>query len=405
MNSTNYGNVQPRAGLAYAFRQGKGVVRAGLGLFTGPFDYSDILVSWQGAAAFTYMNQPLLPQFSDPSNRLVGLGSSGIVGVNGPIQSSQAFFAFAHTGVYPRPDSLLQFPLGYAQRRFPNAYAEQASLEIENEVAKGLFVSVGYQFVHGLRLPLYLSINGVPSGTLATGVQAFTPADAKVGFTLMASPSGFSMYHAGILSVRKPFARHFSVLGNYTFSKSIDLATDVQLTDSPVDYLRPQLDRALGDNDVRHRFVLTMLAESPDTRIAALRNFTFSMLNTLQSPRHYTILAGFDVNGDGYPFSDRVGNIGRNTYRGDPSYTTDVRLQRVFGLGERFKLQASAEVFNAFNRPNVSGIDTVYGAPAFLGPIPQKFKDGVSSSANPAFGSPNFAAPARKIQVALRLNF
>jgi len=48
MNPTNYGNVQPRIGMAYAFRGGKGVVRAGFGLFTGPFDYSDIMVGWQG---------------------------------------------------------------------------------------------------------------------------------------------------------------------------------------------------------------------------------------------------------------------------------------------------------------------------------------------------------------------
>jgi hypothetical protein len=405
MHPTNYGNVQPRAGVAYSFRQGKGVVRAGFGLFTGPFDYSDIMVSWQGASGFTYMNQPILPQFSDPGNSLVGLGPSGIVGVDGPFLASQAFSTFTHTGVYPSPSTLLQFPLGYAQRKFPNAYAEQASLEIENEVAQDLFVSVGYQFLHGLKLPLYLSINGVPSGTLPTGVQAFTPADPNFGFALMASPTGYSIYHAGTLSVRKPFAHHYSILGNYTFSKSIDLATDVQLTDTPMDYLHPQLDRAAGDNDVRQRFVLTLMAESPAAWTRALRNFKFSMLNTLQSPRYYTILAGFDVNGDGFPFADRVGDIGRNTYRGDASYTTDVRLQREFSFGERLKTEASVEVFNLFNRPNVNAIDTVYGAASFAGPIPQRFEDGISSPANPTFGSPSFVAPARQIQLALRLNF
>src|SRR5580658_7590915 len=84
LSPTNYGNVQPRIGLAYSFRGGKGVVRAGFGLFTGPFDYSDIMVSWQGASAFTAMTQPLLPAFADPTNALVGLGQSGIVGVDGP---------------------------------------------------------------------------------------------------------------------------------------------------------------------------------------------------------------------------------------------------------------------------------------------------------------------------------
>ncbi len=405
MHPTNYGNVQPRVGLAYSFRQGKGVVRAGFGLFTGPFDYSDIMVSWQGASAFTNMNQPILREFADPANQLVGLGPSGIVGVTGPVLASQAFSNFTHNGIYPDPSTLLQFPLGYVKRKFPNPYAEETSLEVENEVAKNLFVSVGYQFVHGLKLPVYLSVNGVPNGTLPTGVQSFAPADPTFGFALEATPIAYSVYHAGTLSVRKPFAQHYSILANYTYSKSIDISTDIQLTDTPMDYLHPNRDRGLGDNDARHRLVLTLLGESSNTWNPVLRNFKVSMLNTLQSPRYYTVLAGFDVNGDQYPFSDRVGNIGRNTYRGDPSYTTDVRVQRVFRLTERLKAEVSAEVFNLFNRQNVNAIDTVYGAPAFLGPIPQKFGDGVSSPANPTFGTPSFVALARQIQFAMRLNF
>lgn len=214
-------------------------------------------------------------------------------------------------------------------------------------MAKNLFVSVGYQFVHGLKMPVYLSVNGVPNGTLPTDVQSFAPADPNFGFTLEATPSAYSIYHAGTLSVRKLFAQHYSVLANYTYSKAIDIATDIQLTDTPMDYLHPNLDRAVGDNDVRHRLVLTLMAESSNNWTLVLRNFKVSMLNTLQSPRYYTVLAGFDVNGDQYPFSDRVGDIGRNTYRGDPSYTTDVRLRRVFSLGERLKAEACAEVFGS----------------------------------------------------------
>jgi hypothetical protein len=264
---------------------------------------------------------------------------------------------------------------------------------------------VGYQFVHGLNLPVYYSINGVPNGTAPDGVQLFTPADPNFGFALEVTPTGYSTYNGGTLSVRKAFARHYSILANYTYSKSIDIATDVQLTDTPMDYLDPRLDRGPSDNDVRHRFVLALMGESPKSWNRALRNFKVSMLNTLQSPRYYTIFAGFDVNGDGFPFSDRVGNIGRNTYRGDSSYDTDIRLQRVFSITERLKAEASAEIFNLLNRPNVNGIDTVYGAADFLGPIPRKFGDGVSSPANPTFGTPNYVAPARQAQLAVRLNF
>jgi hypothetical protein len=132
---------------------------------------------------------------------------------------------------------------------------------------------------------------------------------------------------------------------------------------------------------------------------------TKNLSNTLQSPRYFTILAGFDVNGDGDPFSDRVGNIGRNTYRGAPSYTTDIRAQRTFSFTERFKGEASLEVFNLFNRQNVEDIDTAYGAAVFAGPVPQAFGDGISSPTNPTFGSPKFVAPARQIQLSLRVIF
>jgi len=405
LSPTNYGNVQPRVGLAYSFRGGKGVVRAGFGLFTGPFDYSDLMVTWQGASPFTAMNQPLIPEFSNPSNDLVGFGASGIVGTSGPFLAGQAFNTFAHTGTYPAPTELQQFPLGFSKLKFPNAYAEQASLEIENEIAKDTFLSVGYQYIHGLDLPIYYSINGLPSGTLPDGVQSFTPADPNFGFTLYATPSAYSEYNAGTVSLRKNFANYYSVLANYTFSKSIDIGTDVQLQDTPMDYLNPKLDRALSDNDVRHRFVLTALAGTPSRWPLLLRNFKASILTTLQSPVYYSILAGFDVNGDQFPFNDRVGAIGRNTYRGDPSYTTDVRLQRLFHFTERFKGEASVEIFNLFNRVNVNAIDTVYGAADFAGPIPRSYGDGVTSPDNPTFGSPTYVAPARQVQLSLRLIF
>jgi hypothetical protein len=92
-----------------------------------------------------------------------------------------------------------------------------------------------------------------------------------------------------------------------------------------------------------------------------------SMLNTLHSPRYYTIFAAFDGNGEGFPFPDRAGDIGRNTYRGDSSYATDMRLQGVFNLGESVKAEASVEAFNLLNRPNINGIDTIYGPPLSRG--------------------------------------
>ena len=404
MNTTKFGNVQPRVGLAYALHGGKQVIRAGFGMFRGPWDYSDLMVGWQGASAFTSMNNPLVPDFNI-ANGVVGLGPSGVVGVSGPVTASQAFRNFASTGTYPAPAELQQFPLGYVQRNFPNDLAEQTSLEMESELGRGWMFTAEYQFLHAMDLPVYYSVNGLPDGTLPDGRQSFAPADPRFGFALIATPTGFSIYNAGIISIRRSFAQHYSVLANYTYSKSIDIATDVQLTDTPQDYLDPAADRAVGDNDIRHRTTISFLADSPSNWPRLLRNFRFSTLNTLQSPRYYSILAGFNVLGDGFPFSDRVGYIGRNSYRGANSYDSDLRLQRVFHPFERLSTEASIESFNLFNHRNVQSIDQVHGAPDFLGPVPHQFGDGITSPANPTFATPNFTGPARQLQASMRLNF
>src|SRR5256885_6478777 len=49
------------------------------------------------------------------------------------------------------------------------------------------------------------------------------------GFVLYVKPIGFSLYDAGTLSLRKAFSHHFNFLANYTYSKSIDIATTVNL--------------------------------------------------------------------------------------------------------------------------------------------------------------------------------
>ena len=405
MNPTNLGNVQPRVGVAYGYRNGKGVVRANFGLYTGSLEYSSLINGWHGASPFTHMNQPLLPEFADPENTLTGFGPAGMVGTAGPVVAGAAFSNFTHNGIYPSPSILKQFPLGFVKRNYPSNYSEHASLEIENELGSKWFLTVGYHYLHAIHLESSASINAVPNGFLSDGRQKFAPADPKFGFALIAEASGWSIYNAGSVGLRKEFGQNFSVLANYVYGKSIDIATENQLQDEPQDYLAPQLDRAVGDNDVRHRLVLTLMGESPKAWVAPLRNVSFSLLNTLQSPQYYSILAGSDINGDGFPFNDRVGSIGRNSYRGASYYDTDLRLQKRLNFNERFQLKLSAEALNLLNRVNVQDVDQVYGAGEFAGPIPKAFEDGVSSPNNPNFGTPTYAGAARQFQFSAKLSF
>ena len=406
---TKYDNFQPRAAFAYAFNGGKGVLRGGFGLFTGPFIYSDILVSWVGASEFSYMTQPFLPEFADPSKNLIGFGPSGAVG-DAPISLRADFTNFVTTGAYPPPTQLAQVPLGYAKKDFPQPLSEQASVELEHQLGKDFYLSAGYQWLHASRLPVYSSINGIPQTGCDPFVtsgckQFFVPFNQPFGFVLYVKPIGFSLYNAGTASLRKAFSHHLNFLANYTYSKSIDISTTINLPNTPENYLHPEFDRAVGDNDVRHRFTLAFLTESPKEWPIVVRDFKFSLLTGLQSARWFSINAGFDTNGDLFPFSDRVGVSSRNSYKGDPYYDTDLRLQRVIPISDRVHSELSFEVFNVFNRVNVEDVDHVYGLPDFAGAVPKQFGDHITSPGNPTFGSPKFVSPARQIQLSLRLTF
>jgi len=170
--------------------------------------------------------------------------------------------------------------LGFVERKYPSNYSEHGGLEIENELGNKWILTLGFHYLHAIHLENSESINGVPDGVLSDGRQKFAPADPNFGFALIAEASGWSIYNAGSVGLRKEFGESFSVLANYVYGKSIDIATENQLQDEPQDYLEPRLDRAVGDNDVRHRLVLTLMGESRKhgLHLCAISRFRFSTL-------------------------------------------------------------------------------------------------------------------------------
>src|SRR5579872_4729466 len=124
----------------------------------------------------------------------------------------------------------------------------------------------------------------------------------------------------------------------------------------------------------------------------------------MQSARPFTLFVGFDANNDGNPVTDRVGNSPRNSYRGDMLQTVDMRLSRAIHLGEHRQLNLSVDAFNLFNRPNVDEVFSVYGAPDFVGPVPQHFGDGISGPSGQV-GAPRTAFNPRQLQFAAKFMF
>jgi hypothetical protein len=92
------------------------------------------------------------------------------------------------------------------------------------------------------------------------------------------------------------------------------------------------------------------------------------------------------------------GDVGRNALRGPGATNVDVALSRIFGITERFRLEARAEAFNIVNHPNfVGGISPAGTVASFA-----TMNTNLSSS---AFGQVQSAFDPRILEFALKVYF
>jgi hypothetical protein len=63
------------------------------------------------------------------------------------------------------------------------------------------------------------------------------------------------------------------------------------------------------------------------------------------------------------------------------------------------------DAFNILNRANFDEVYSVYGAPDFVGPVPLHFGDGITSPADPYFGTPRTALNPRQLQFSAKFTF
>jgi hypothetical protein len=275
----------------------------------------------------------------------------------------------------------------------------QGSAELSIALRKDLALSANYLFVGGRHLPgLGGNLNALRSAGLRAGGKPLFAGRVDPSQLLVAPiiKSGLSSYHGGTLTLSKRFSRDFSFDTNYTFSKTIDnngQGWGGDIADIWEDPTNRGLERALSNQHVAHRFVFSLLAESPKDWNMLLRDFTFSSIVRLQSPRYFTIYVGSDLNGDGNPLNDRPGLLGRNTLKGDNLRQVDFRLSRKFKLSERFQLEPSIDFLNAFNTVNVRDLTNVFGS------------DVLTNTPAEGFQSPKSVSPARQIQYAVRISF
>jgi hypothetical protein len=409
---TYYKNFQPRAGIAYSLLGDRLVLRAGAGKYQGQaysVPYLIAMVAGQDSAF------GLVRANEDYS---VSTGTLHSPFYSNPAVATATLLQFLKTGVYPVLNNAnfspaQQFISTIKRFNHGGPFSYQWNAQVDFQINKSTTLSASYLGLRGLFLPSAIGGNVAPTNlTLANGKADYAIAPGStVARTLnpLVSPLSFfydasaqSSYQAGTLTLAKRFSRYYSFTVNYTWAHTIDSGGDPSLNGTPEDAYRRYSEKANSKQDVPQRFVAMLAAEAPD--LGWLRNFRVALVESAQAASFYTVFAGTDVNHDGNANTDRVGTLGRNTYRGDALENLDVRITRLFRLREKLTAEFIAEAFNIANTLNVTDVNTVYGGANFIGTVPRSFGDGAPSPL-PSFGSIRATNPPRQLQLALRLKF
>ena len=337
------------------------------------------------------------------------------------VVEGQSAHALYHAGVhYTQPLSGVEPSISGVQPDLANSYSEVANLSVEHSLAQNLSVGATYSFVRGVKLtrtvnanllpPVILTAANAPSLGVATptpqqlGRLVFGPDRVTTQFDRInqLASTASSTYHGLTLTLNRRMAEEFELLASYSFSKTIDDASD--FNEQPPNPYQLQAERALSLNDQRHRFVMSALWDVPigdaddpghtepssNPFVRAFSNIEVAPILSIGSGQPANPLTGTDSSlSHVYPFTSRPLGLARNSLRRPTNITLDLRVLKTIGIW-RGKLDIVAESFNLLNHTNVTQLNTAFGS-------------GISPVSS--FSTPTETAVPRQIQFSLDYEF
>ena len=404
-----YGTVAPRVGFAWdAFGNGKTSLRGGYG------------ISYErnfGNVTYNVIQNPPNYAVLQVSNTTLTNSNAGPLGGTGAAR--------------PLPPSSLR----NIDQNIRTAQTSFWSGAVDQQLASNTVVSFQYIGARGVHLYDIKNYNELGVGNIQLG-DPFTPAgttgfhysrpNQQYGSINNRGSNGDSYYEAVNIQFQATNFHHtgISLVSNYTFGKSID---DVSSTFSEsnsasngvgnLGYLNPYnpgLDRGLSDFDVRNRFVLAPIWDTPwfknqhNLKAEALGGYNIASIYTVRSGTPFSfsdssnsLNAGFgqgivryaSAGGAQTPLSARraqsanylgapnnfvldtlpqalnfsnpayggISDFGpypanmthRNSFSGPGAWNVDLAVSKSFSIREGLNLEARAEGFNILNHANL----------------------------------------------------
>jgi hypothetical protein len=431
----------PRVSFAWSPRSDpKTVVRGGYGIFysqiyaqipavlktlgniNGNRQIANTLITINGIPGNAAVNSATIYQTLLAEGKIgCGVPPVGQNACIGPGDLKQFGLSVANSG--PIPPGTVLFS---AQPNYRPPQSQQASFSIERQIGRNTSISASYIYVHTTHLPLSVDTNLLAGAPIVTGTGADGLPTNGLPFQNWGAPQcvanpglcfadptrtilqnneyesvANAVYNGGILEVNKGFSDHFTLIGNYTYSKAIDQSTDFNSDYAAFDELDLRAERANSDFDQRQKVVVAAVLESPWEQSRILGGLELAPIVSYNSGHPFNLLAGADINGDGHFTNDRPPSASRNTGLG-PNYANfEMRLSRKFKLYERYNLKFTAEGFNIANRTNYASVNNIVGSD-FAPPFTVHGTARLSPSQPLGFTAAN---PKREIQLGVRLAF
>jgi len=381
---TQYKNFAPRVGVSWS-PDTKLVVRAGYGIFYN----QDI-----GNAVFD-MSRNIAGRVTQTSGQ-----NGGTVGVPNLFYSNAVPGGSGATAQIPPPYSYVD------ALSHKTSYTMQYLLNVQRQFGNNWVIEAGYLGTLSHHLYGFQDANqAIPFGYLGNG--AVTPVSTRLpylnyGVIQLVHDGGNANYNSLSLKATRRFSQGLSVIGSYTYARSIDDTSGIRV--QGFDTLFPQnsdciqCERGLSSFDVRHRMVTSVLYDLPvgkGKRVGIsnpvlntiVGGWQTGFILTMQTGVPGTLSiggvdnaatsdGGYDrpiaVPGQSMYAANRVpsrwlnpsafveaapgffGNVGRNTIEGPGIVNLDSEIHKVFRMPykEGHILQFRIEAFNTINHPN-----------------------------------------------------